>query len=390
MLKEEIINKIKKIRGTSSGNLAKSFYKNKEDLDIIIKITNFLHKNTSLRDRFYYIRNDLFEIKKCKWCNSEINNPINDFCSQKCNINYQIKNTDIVKRRSKTISNVYRNKSEEEKKNIKEKRKNTNQERYNVTNNLNIPEIKKKRIETWIKNLGVDNPMKNEKIRKKTEKTNLEKYGHVTPLFAKEQIKLKKSTWIKNWGVDNPMKNEKIKQKAKNTYKIKTGFDNPMLNPAHVNKLRETWAKNEGLGKHKGGYKYKIYNFLSGKKIFIQGYKGKALDNYLLKIYNENDINNNIKLINSFNFEYINENNQSSSGITRRYIPDFYIQKDKLFIEIKSEYFYYKDIENIYHKSKSVVEKGYNYYILVSRDGNKFIKKEYEKIKIDFEKRNKK
>jgi len=174
---DEIIKKIKNTSGGAAGNLAKYFYKNPKDLEKITKITNFLSFDASLRNRFYYIRNDLFTIKICKYCNKKLNNPFNNFCSKKCNINYQIENTDFVERRSKTISKNYHKKTDEDKEKIKEKRRKTNIKKYGVDNNLNIPEVKKKKIQTWINNYGVDNPSRAQAVKDKRRKTNIEKYG---------------------------------------------------------------------------------------------------------------------------------------------------------------------------------------------------------------------
>jgi hypothetical protein len=384
MNKEEIVERIKKTTGCAAGNLGKYFYKNKQDLDIVIALTNFLPTETSLIDRFYYIRNNLYEIKKCKYCNNVLTKNLKTiFCSSKCNINYQNENTDIIDRRSISASNTYKNKTEDAKKSTKQKRKETNLKKYGVTNNMHIPEIENAIKKTWLENLGVDNPSKSEIVKEKRKETNLKRYNSISPLQGEKQKIKKKETWIKNLGVDNPGKSKKCQEQAKDTYFKKTGFETPMQNPDVINKFRNTFFENEGKGKHKKGYKYKIYNFISGRQILIQGYESGALDNYLLNIYNESEIENNIKIINEFKFEY----GITKSGIKRRYIPDFYIKKDNLFIEIKSLYFYNKNLEGVYLKAKSVIEKGYNFYILASNDNKKFKKITYEEIETDFKNR---
>jgi len=386
MNKEKIIEVIKNTTNQNAGNLAKFFYKNKHYFNLIIELTDFLPLNSSLIDRFYYIRNDLNQIKRCKYCKTKlVKNLKATFCSPKCNINYQIENTDIVKRRSEQLSNTYKNKSEEDKKLIKKRRLETNLKKYGVTNNLNIPEVKDKKIKTWIKHYGVDNPSKAGPVKEKRKNTNKERYGGDTPFSGEKQKKLRAQTWQENYGVDNPWKNKNVRAKGEDTYFKNTGYRFPMHNPVVVKKVRDTFFDNEGKGKHNKGYRYKLYNFASGKQILIQGYESGALDNYLLNIYNENEIENNIRIINKFNFEY----SFTVSGLKRRYIPDFYIEKDNLFIEVKSLYFYYKQLKGIYLKAKSVIEKGYNFYLLVSYDNKKFKKITYEKIKIDLKKRNK-
>lgn len=384
MNKHEIIEKIKKTTGNAAGNLAKYFLKNKEDLDILIELTNFLPLDSSLRDRFYYIRNNLNSIKKCKYCLSKLTNPYNDFCSKKCNINYQIENTDIIARRSKTISTVYKNKTEAEKQKIKDARRNTNIKKYGVANNMHIPEVRAKTIKNWIDTTGVDNPSKLKKVKEKRKNTNIQKYGGATPFHAEKQNQLRKETWLKKYGVDNPTKNPDIHKKIFDTYFKRTGYRTPMNNPKVISKWMKTFIENEGKGYHNKGYRYKVYTFSSGRQILVQGWETQALDNYLLHEYDEKDLENNIKIINKFDFRWGSDN----TGNKRKYIPDFYVEKDNLFIEIKSRYLFEKNINNILLKAKSVIDKGYNFYLLLSLKGKKFKKMTYEEIKTYFEKTN--
>jgi hypothetical protein len=389
MNKNEIIKLIKITTGSAAGNLAKYFYNHLTDLSLVKELTYFLPPDATLIDRFYYIRHDLKAIKHCKYCDKElVTNLKSDFCSAKCNINFQIENTDIVKRRTENRIINYNNKSDEEKslirKNAKIKTQSTNLKRYGVTNNLHASGIKGKKIQTWQKNYGVDNPNKAKLVRDKIKNTNNDRYGGDTPWHNEKQNNLRKDTWQKKYGVDNPAKSKEIIDKTATAYLKKTGYKTPMHNPEVVNKVRATFMDNEGKGKHNKAYRYKVYNFSSGKQILIQGYESGALDNYLLNIYNENEIENNIKIINTFNFTY----GISSSNIPRHYTPDFYIKKDNLFIEVKSLYFYNKNLASIFLKAKSVIDKGYNFYLLISNDNKKFKKITYEEIKTDFEKRN--
>jgi len=385
MKKEEIIEKIKTTTGCAAGNLGKYFYKNIEDLKKVIELTNFLPDDATLIIRFYYIRNDLTEIKKCKYCNKDI--LMNVFCCPSCNIKWNYENTDMGERIIKSVkeSNLknYGVSCVFQIPEINKKIKNTLLEKTGYDHNFKDPKVKEKRKQTWLNNLGVDNPNKSPIVIKRIQETNLERYKCVCPLQGKEQRKKKKETWMTNLGVDNPGKSKKCQQKAKDTYFEKTGYETPMRNPSVVNKVRNTFFENEGKGKHNKGYRYKIYTFLSGRQILIQGYEYGALDNYLLDIYNENEIENNIKIINEFKFEY----GLTESGLKRKYIPDFYIKKDNLFIEVKSLYFYNKNLEGIYLKAKSVIEKGYNFYVLVSNDNKKFKKITYEEIETNFKNR---
>lgn len=60
---------------------------------------------------------------------------------------------------------------------IKNKARQTLQEKYGVNNPMKVNEIKEKAISTNIERYGVGNPMQNEAVKKKGQQTNLERYG---------------------------------------------------------------------------------------------------------------------------------------------------------------------------------------------------------------------
>ena len=86
------------------------------------------------------------------------------------------------------------------------KSKQTRKEKYGDENYTNILKSKQTKKEKY----GDENYTN----RIKAGKTNTEKYGNISPLHGTNQIKKKKETWIKNYGVDNPLKNKEIFNKA--------------------------------------------------------------------------------------------------------------------------------------------------------------------------------
>jgi len=66
----EIISKIKSTDSRANGTLSKYFRKNEDALNRLIKITDFLPDHTSISERIYYIKHDLKEVKRCKYCNN--------------------------------------------------------------------------------------------------------------------------------------------------------------------------------------------------------------------------------------------------------------------------------------------------------------------------------
>ena len=100
----------------------------------------------------------------------------------------------------------------------------------------------------------------------------------------------------------------------------------------------------------------KIYNFPSGKSIQIQGYENLALD-LLIKKYNDNEIINRRINMPCIFFEHKKK--------VCRYFPDFYIPKDNLIIEVKSDYTYKKHLIKNILKAHAVRKLNYNYEIWI-------------------------
>lgn len=113
-------------------------------------------------------------------------------------------------------------------------------------------------------------------------------------------------------------------------------------------------------------YLRKKYILPSGKIVFIQGYEPKFLDFvFNNNIFQEEDICFKPNIIN-----YIDEN-----GHQRKYIPDFYISKFNLIIEIKSSWILKIQNENRV-KCKEIYTKkeGYNFTIIIDNDFTSFLK----------------
>ena len=377
MLIEELELLIKSTKKSSLGGLSIKINNNKELNDLLLKRTGFLEKEVNNAERFYYIIHDLHEIKKCLFCYKELKISKNTFCSHKCNILWQLENTSLKDK----IIKSNKNKSQETKNRASAKRIKTLIEKYGVDHNFKIPGVKEKRRNTWIENLGVDNPIKNKNVKLKIFNTNKEKYGNICPLNGKDQIKKKIKTWEKNLGVDNPSKNINIKVKKEETCLINHGVKYPAHNKEIVKKQRNTWIKNKIEGKH-NIFKYKIYEFKSGRKIIYQGDEGKALNQWIISRYKEEDIINDISFMYNLKIIYIDNNSIIKE---RLYIPDFYIKNKNLIIEVKSLYFYKKLLDNIFLKSRATVNMGFNFILLINT-GKKFITKSYEEIKADFKK----
>lgn len=193
------------------------------------------------------------------------------------------------------------------------------------------------------------------------------KYG-VKNLFQSNIIKEKmKNTWIKNHGIDNPMKLNSIKEKGLVTKEIKYGNKNynnlekykktmllrhGVTSPVHMKDWFEKWTKS--------GVKRKPYTLPSGKIVMIQGYENKALD-IMLKKYKESEIFEEIPPV----INYI------ENEIKRKFYPDFYIKKDNLIIEIKSQFTFDKWVKKNIEKMKACKNKGFDIeFWIIGKKGN--------------------
>ena len=94
----------------------------------------------------------------------------------------------------------------------------------------------------------------------------------------------------------------------------------------------------------------------SGIIVNLQGFEPQALD-ILLQTYSEADI-----LINKKNMPPIW---YELNGKKHRYFPDFYIPKDHLIVEVKSEWTLNRYLECNEAKFKAVKEAGYDFKLMV-------------------------
>jgi hypothetical protein len=89
----------------------------------------------------------------------------------------------------------------------------------------------------------------------------------------------------------------------------------------------------------------KLYKFLSGKKIFVQGWEPYAID-YLLEDFSEDDLYFG-KDIPRIRYNYKNKDHI--------YFPDIYIKSIDTIVEVKSNYTYNIDLEKNYAKFNSTL-----------------------------------
>ncbi len=111
------VERINTMIGINTGNLIKQIKKEKDFEDFIINKTSFLdsEKNT-LAERLFYIRNDITEQRKCRYCGEPIYNFRKNFCSNKCSNKFYANDEKLNKRKGAGGRNWKKNATPEQKK----------------------------------------------------------------------------------------------------------------------------------------------------------------------------------------------------------------------------------------------------------------------------------
>lgn len=231
------------------------------------------------------------------------------------------------------------------------------QEKYGVTNQFQLEEIKRKSKQTIIEKYGVDNISKTEYAKNKKAETCLQNLGVKCP-FQSEEVKQSSILTIRekygNTSANNIGQIEQIKDKIKNTKKIKHGdeyFTNRqkadetiknkynVTNAMFVKEFADKAAINGG-----GKAIAKKYITCFGDEILIQGTYEEKFVNFCEK--------NGFRIINGPTIQYYYENQY------KNYRVDFEVLKEnkKILVEIKSSYWYDKFRDQVDAKSKFAIE----------------------------------
>lgn len=175
----------------------------------------------------------------------------------------------------------------------------------------------------------------------KTKISLIDKYG-VDNISKSNIIKeKKKQTCLRNYNVDNPSQSDLVKDKKRTTSLINYGFEYPSQNEDFLQKKLK-----KGL---KINYIDHLYYQGSYEKEFILKYKDKIrIDNGL-----------------SIMYEYLNEK--------KIYLSDYYLPDFDLVVEIKSTYWYNKNLDICKAKEK-YTKLTHNYIMILDKNYDDFNK----------------
>lgn len=217
-------------------------------------------------------------------------------------------------------------------------------EKYGVNNVFQLQETKEKMKKSFMEKYGVDHPNKSKDVMDKMKNTNVERYG-CENVFQNESIKDRiKKTNINNLGVEYPSQNKDVKNKSCQTNLKKLGVMYPQQNNVVFHKSKKSSFKINELFNlsYQGSYELDFLNFCKEKNIIKQISKGESIK------YTQNDK-------------------------TCYYHPDFYIEKLKLIIEIKSKYWYSVHLEKNLIKERFVKNMGFDYIVIMDKDYSEFM-----------------
>jgi hypothetical protein len=135
-----------------------------------------------------------------------------------------------------------KNNNPAKRKEVQDKMKQTNLERYGATTALNSKENIAARVEQMF---GTEEAVK--EIVKKRRKTNLERYGSDHPM-QNDEIKAKqKAVLTEKYGTHVPLQNEEIKAKMQKTVHDRYGVTNVAMLPEVRAKMAKTMYENYGV-----------------------------------------------------------------------------------------------------------------------------------------------
>jgi hypothetical protein len=199
----DILNdNVKKYSKYEFGKLFKKNYNELKDLEFFKNIFEKIQTNKS-KYVYRYLNDDFGFCKNCGKVTFKL------FCCHYCACEY---------------NNSHR--SEEMKKKILEKTKQTNLEKYGVEFSVQSENVKNKAKQTNLEKYGFKYTFQSEVVKDKIKETNLKKYGVENVSHSKEIREKTKQTNLKKYGFKYGFQNEAVKDKIKETNLEKYGVEN--------------------------------------------------------------------------------------------------------------------------------------------------------------------
>ena len=227
----------------------------------------------------------------------------------------------------------------------KEKIMSTCLKKYGETSNLKTNETKRKIKKTNLEKYGVEYPMQSDDVKLKRQYTFNSKYG-VDEITSSEHFKRKfKTTMLEKYGVTSALQNKDILKKCQETNMDRYGVHNPTLNSSILEKAQHN------------SFLRKEFTWKTGETSLVQGNEPIVLKELEDDGYSFNEVKTSPKDMPDIWYEF--------EGETKKYIPDFFIPKENLLIEVKSDFTLNLEPAKNNAKFQAAKDAGYNFRLEV-------------------------
>lgn len=204
---------------------------------------------------------------------------------------------------------------------INKKRNMVIQEKYGVDNVSKLESVKIKKIETCLKNFGVEHPFQSDEIKEKSSRTVMNKYGTKWHTQSKNFKEKSKQTNLKKYGFECANKSEIIQSKTKKTCSDKYNFEFYIKSDEFKEKSKKTNIEKYGTEKPQ------LNSYIINKT------KNTNLEKYGVEYPSQSDeIKNKIKTASINNFKDINKSidikNKMKESCLEKYNSEHYSQSE--------------------------------------------------------------
>ena len=220
------------------GNALPKFLRNNPEVKSYLN--NLLIENPnweSIKNIVYGICFDE-QLKKCKNCGKEMkySQRTLSYCSYKCSRNSK----EVQEKVKQTNLERYGCEHPLQNKEVQEKTKQTCLKKYNCENVFQNKNIQNKIKQTNLKKYNCENPAQSEKIKNKVKQTCLERFGCEYASQNKEVQEKYKQTCLERFGCENVLQNKEVQEKAKQTNLERYGCEHPTQSKEVQEKVKQT------------------------------------------------------------------------------------------------------------------------------------------------------
>jgi len=183
----------------------------------------------------------------CEKCmKNKVKEKTKQTCQDKWGIDHFTQLQDVKNKSKQTCQDKWGVDHPSQTKEFQDKVKQTNIERYGVECALESQEVREKCKQTNIERYGFEYASQSDEFKEQVKRTNNIKLGVNYPMQSKEVRDKSKQTCQYKWGVDHPSQTKEFQDKVKQTCKYKWGVDHPLQSQEIRDKFKQTCLLNNG------------------------------------------------------------------------------------------------------------------------------------------------